>query len=1121
MTPRIVFSALLLLCCIALGACSPPEPTPPRVLLPPGNLARLAAPGDSLNSYADETAPVQRPPASGTHRNPYEREFLSPPQYPRHGIKASRHFVQDSFGIRKSSAFVVNQIAVNNLTRNIESMTFLDNRRGFVSFAHSPWPEYAEQVGLNTRDDQGGVDLFYFSLKSDTGFVFENLVSLSDSINTNWWDSHPFAADSLLGDTLLVVLLWSSDGRQPFRWKIGMDGTRSRMGHSDLYYSFGSDPTGANDLLNFRWSAPRALPEGINKSVSNEGSPFVYCLCHSSGTTLFFSSNRDGAEQDYDLYSAPITIDFAERRIITRGAARRLPRNTRPDLRDSSVNSAADERFPFVPSPISDSNDRFLYYSSKRFHDTVGLSPNLVLQSRGSFDLYRSPLGSEYPCRPAPSPPDEIAISVALLDACDPARPVQQGMIRLIDESGAAAPIDIRGSRHRFILHPDRHYSVLGGSDYADLNDCTLQGDSILVGYYPAADVTIPGRQMQGSDTSFISRDTIRFTNVGQIPLPGASINYDELHSELRFDGRRLLKRFQGTKTVRDSRILGRRQAGLTWEVQATVSWNTDERRTRPGGDCAADRRGTLLRSATAPSETGRNGVISTFGLRGKVELHDTVYLVPEHRPKPEIELEVFVINILRPGEPVRNPLIAVYEGSDSRPILRESDKQSIRIKLECHTRYTIKGGSDYDGFDCGEADNRVLMYYRAPARDTLSGSWRRPLRRPALPARKITSAELPSEKSLNLGGVTTSNVDRRQLIRDTVYVIPHYYQKPPCVERFVRFKGIFKNVPYFQTGMWEVNTSDNLKLHLDSLHNRSQATDSSSLAMARWVELHPENSYWHSWDPDRALNNPSDNRGRIRRIAQYQSNFAPKVDASLDNMTRIVSSQLLPQFHKIDSLLSTGGRHNSKLIIQVEAYSDKRPVRVGWYTGQDVNYTEGELVDTGNGLQPRLMPLSIPHRSNLNLDNDTLSKLRAWYGYREIIQRLRRDSLFQHYAAQNAILYPEEIIAGEAERDRRFDESKIIILSKGKYFDAGVSAEHRAYTRAPDGASNYFSYDTVRRVNVKVYLIEFVEHRIVSNECCNKSRWLREIDVNKTRLPKAADSDPPRQSQNEQRTFR
>ena len=90
----------------------------------------------------------------------------------------------------------------------------------------------------------------------------------------------------------------------------------------------------------------------------------------------------------------------------------KLPKSMLANYRDSAINSYADDRFPFVASPIGDPNERYIYFSSDRNSGLtdeqakVSSESDTIVKNAGGYDLYRFPLPQDtaYKCEPPPPP---------------------------------------------------------------------------------------------------------------------------------------------------------------------------------------------------------------------------------------------------------------------------------------------------------------------------------------------------------------------------------------------------------------------------------------------------------------------------------------------------------------------------------------------------------------------------------------------------------------------------------------------------------------------------------------------------------------------------------------------
>lgn len=336
------------------------------------------------------------------------------------------------------------------------------------------------------------------------------------------------------------------------------------------------------------------------------------------------------------------------------------------------------------------------------------------------------------------------------------------------------------------------------------------------------------------------------------------------------------------------------------------------------------------------------------------------------------------------------------------------------------------------------------------------------------------------------------------------------------------QLKELHQSLSYFQSGFWEVNTSENLNRHLRELHKGFKIkeggtlynpkkgierlvsdykvdesnpsypvyTDSKlpySIANARWIELHPNNFYWGD-RPEYSYMNTYRMIGRAERIAKYKE-YAEKVDKNLTNFSNEFVSSFLKPF-------STNKTKKNQLIVEIVAISDRREVGRGWYIGDTIRYRDSWFnakqdtvlsqniciippkVNEKTKEITQLLPCSIETNENGNNGtrlgkvgqytdrNTNLSRLRAWYGYAEIIKRLKSDPLFASYLNDNKVALPTNSIP--------YEQAEIIVLIHGQRTDAKTGKLNSPYPEAnnPNGLGDY-SYDNQRKLKMEVRMIE------------------------------------------------
>ncbi|MBX3044307.1 MAG: hypothetical protein KIT33_11595 [Candidatus Kapabacteria bacterium] len=518
---------------------------------------------------------------------------------------------------------------------------------------------------------------------------------------------------------------------------------------------------------------------------------------------------------------------------------------------------------------------------------------------------------------------------------------------------------------------------------------------------------------------------------------------------------------------------------------------------------------------------------------------------------EPGLFAEIVVVNLEKPDEPVKNASLAIYDES-GKLISDNYQDGKLKVKLDFEKNYLVKGGSSFNDMDCLSDKEIIFRGYKAPSEtfyernldsslkiDILTGYsmnskefitinqditrqekgmiiekgiqvesddvinekiinarisgdivaydkqititkyWNRIELRPAL-----YSGDFAVESALSgaVRSVATMNEiyyrekpksNEKIVIHDTVYLLPDYIIKPPC---YCEFSGVLtsyqQNVPYFQTGFWEVNSLRNFRRDMRTL-------ESFKFREARWIELHKDNQYFGEGM-----------KGRLKRTYEYED-YARIVDSNLYKMADMISNKIIPAFRVIDSI--TPG---SKLIISLDAWSDRRPVRRGWYIGDDVDYVEGTLIEDTRDYDIDFHRVMIQDKSSLNLNNDTLSRLRAYYGYLELLDKLLDTAIvgrgFYDYYVDGLTLLPDDDALQNANLNLPFSlksveelvfKSKIIILAKGNYFDP---TEYKIPRYIRDIDSSLFMLDTIRRIDVRINTLEYKAGKLIKSPCCN-----------------------------------
>ncbi len=1197
---------LLLALSLFIISCATNKETTLKVELPKGNVEKS---NDSLAQIAPTLRPLyyyNDDPA----KHPFIREQIVSNE--NNNVVAS-----SQVGNNELSLSLIEDQWRKYLTSNIESISFISKDRGFITFSHPFDPEFAKKFNINLKQQSGGTDIYEFALNPEKGFEFENLAPLED-LNTSFWESHPFAADSIMsnGDRV-TLLLWSSDRDNPYSKRINKEGEVIGKGNTDLFYAF---------RLNGKWSNVKKFDKINNES--NQGSPFIYCLC-SAEPVLFYTSNEVGGENDFDIFHTKLNIDFEGQKISVLDGAKRFKKLGLDSLskQDSArkyelINTKYDERFPFVPFPYN--HDLKLYFSSNRFSAKTKINDSTALKAKGNYDIYALDLSSEeFPCIP---PEISVEYNLTILNASNPEEPVAE-MAYLMD---GAKEVSKKGNSIRYKLELDKEYKAFGGSNYSETGfDCKSAESGVLAGYIAPK-----------IDNSNIEYEQITKTDIKKYDLK-TKVKIGETKSEilvdtLNFNGLKIVEKDVITKTV-----ISVDEVNKQYSVQETSSRlkaKESSLKVKLGEKYKYKEVSELVKGPEVVSLLTMKGSLNTKNLKESTVIYDTVYLSPVYKEAYDIKLKVYVLDKCT-GKSVLNPVAKlmkddeklsdgivrdsyvefslrcgetynIFGGSSfkaqkvenadfpDKPYLRYFDafdmsnavdganvksvktragglntsmvssnvsfadtvylnstpniaysielknakRENAKIKYPViliknvttnkelkiekdkfsfypnpNNQYKVMGGSDYNGGECDDDRNYITMGYYEPKFENGMFKIEPDYDKVDLNNyNKVVGASVKSLHSYSSNISIAGNEEcKSKSIQDIVYLIPEEYLKPPCHIEFVNFEGYHRNVPYFQTGFWEVNTNENYPEHIKELEtgfdissdkitrNLSDYTvvnEASlypikkndgfnySISNGRWIELHPNNYYW-GWRDDLYMGATKERVDkRNTRKAEYRV-YAEQVSENLDLMSKKIVEDIIPKFEELK-------KHNvndksTKLLIEIKALSDKRGVERGWYVGNtNVNYTASYFDRGASRIVSRAIDIHQPkvdeankkvtEKTNLGMNNRVLSDLRAWFGYNEVFKRLLKDSEFSSLFNSNKVLTP-------VMDNKDYDKYDIIVLANGEDVDEFAEAQLKMYDRE-NRKKSYFTYDQTRRVEVIISIVSYQNGKMIISDCCDKT---------------------------------
>ncbi len=389
------FFHLYIVFLILLISCSKPNIVRE---LPVGNLTKISA-NNSPNTKIDDVAPIQQPNNLALI-DPCEKEenFVASGIFD--GIMTSSEFIRKTFPVTD-----YNSEAVNYLTSNVESITFLTATEGYAAFSHPPSTKYIQKYELPLEGSIGGTDIFYFAPKGSKIFF----TVLPEPVNSEFWDSHPFVTNDIVGNQLLI---WASDRKDN---RNGFSFPYQNQGNTDLYFAFKKPYEDWSEVQIHNFSE---ISPDINTKYF-EATPFLFCKCYNP--KLIFASNRDTKDSTYDIFYVDLEIDFINQKITQKGNVKKIQEG------EKYINTTADERFPFIPYPhVRKANSELnIYFTSDRYRDSVvfrtkdslGKETHIILKNVGGYDLYRFTLQNrEFTC--SPPPPPKLYLIVHLNEYC-------------------------------------------------------------------------------------------------------------------------------------------------------------------------------------------------------------------------------------------------------------------------------------------------------------------------------------------------------------------------------------------------------------------------------------------------------------------------------------------------------------------------------------------------------------------------------------------------------------------------------------------------------------------------------------------------------------------------------
>lgn len=866
---------------------------------------------------------------------------------------------------------------------------------------------------------------------------------------------------------------------------------------------------------NREWVSPYPV-DALNTPDFNEETPQF----SRDGKKLYFSTDNPkfAKSGDYDICVVEFdgNIENLEFKSEPRSADEYFKKGC--DDFELQVNTPTPQRYPHSYSnPVNKFGaGKAFYWSSD---DPKGW---------GGFDIYGC--AEPTPC---------ITLLVYVLDAetgefvDTPITKVQSSgsLPNKISPAGSGAPAEYR-------LQPGIDYEVFGGSTIFEEK---VFDNGIVYAKWFAADSTIDyERDIQAeasTDTGIVEVPFDDFNDfkskLGKTELQTGETNEIEIRGYTRKSEKERYITYDSQADYSQSENVFKIKF-TTNEIQRTLGWAKAVLGKSPEKEKCAE--SLKAEGPIIPSETCKNMALATpSNPSDDIIIKDTVFL-KKCEMDVDIKLIVTVIDLCDASDPVLKPIIKFREKGGGEIV---KNLGRAEFALRPGKEYEVVGGSTYRGEpDCDLYKHHMFFGYREAAGEICP---------PPFSDEVDSEGKVPSVLTRS-GGISTLTETETKVIYDTIRVVKSFEPKPPCVCMSLEVLPEHRNVAWFQTAFWEVNTSQNLPNHLarlekgfdlESLENCLNGSNPNScydnktlgrsvsdyygneaepmfpvdisdpqtysIANGRWIELHPNNMYWGvrpTYSIDKNRKRLVDRKGRI---AEFKA-FGTKTDRNLQVMADILSKQFFNHYITMERL-SPPEADKVKLLVQVNAISDRRRITRGWYVGDTaIAYNSGAYY--GAAKRIRLDPIriepplidearkTIRRKSNLSTDpegknNKVLSELRAWFGYLEFMKVLETIPEYQTFIKGRKVFYPN------IDCDVSIDEADVIFLVQGMGADQVAGANPYPY-RNNYGNSGFYSYDGVRRVEISYQIVGMSGDRIIEFECCDPTKGCVEYPSDK-----------------------
>lgn len=712
---------------------------------------------------------------------------------------------------------------------------------------------------------------------------------------------------------------------------------------------------------------------------------------------LFYSSNSAG--NNYDIYMAELNINFDNAEVTIREQPILLNKGRDTSIITKFINTEFDEKFPYIKLPLNERNTQTILFSSNRSQTPVSINQfgDTLIVNKGGFDIYSMAVDFECKAPAPPPPPPPPIVKVETI----------KYKLNLIDKLNPKREIleptirvkNITTNKETIYNLSNIEIELDPNSEYQIMAGSNYELNTCEDLQNNNIQYYNAKKEIEIKPTITTRREIVKYDS---IIAPGKIVKFDTIRTKelVPVDGLSQLNNLPKSKEI----IEPKNNHQIVNSQVATIEKNT-------------------VIEGIKPVDT----------------------MVPSYLAEPNKNISI---------ESFKKSKKNVFTFKDEK--INSINKKVKLVNAVEVTKLTITKREWFEGKDTITKDRVIIQYDTTHKTESsiikINGANSRT---------QLTMLTNIKTDTLNQNAIIGRNIYKNQL-NDTLYLIPVEYSMPECNFSFDSDKiEYYKNVPYFQTAFWEVNTSENLRRHKQELQKEGR------LKNAPCIDLHHKNS---RFGYGRIFEQYGKKITREEVTKNYEE-YAIEVDKNLKRMADTITKQFMGNLYIFKKV-----NRKAKLFITMEAFSDKRGAGVCEYIGPDVSFNNLSFNYNTSLEIPTLIKIekeAVKNKSSLGTDNENLSKLRAYYGFKELLNILMKNKEFRELYRSGRVYDPTNNMS-EYDIYKQIENCDIIFTTYGKGID-------------PTDKNYVTEYDKVRRLNLKIDILEYENGKVSTNSCCSK----------------------------------